>query len=82
MKKIYLVWFRYEKDKEDRIRGAALNWERAELMALNLELHLQSEGQRVFEVGVKTFVHGEMFIDPQMCENRWGKEDFEAISEG
>ena len=72
MKKIYLVWCRYEGDAEDRIRGAALNWERAERMARTLALHCDGA-----EVGVKTFVHGEMFIDPQGCENRWGPDEFE-----
>ena len=30
MKKIYLVWYRLQSDTEDRVRGAALNWQRAE----------------------------------------------------
>jgi len=74
MKKIYLVWCRYEGDEEDRIRGAALNWERAERMARTLELHQSGD----FEVGVKTYVHGEMFVDPEGCDNRWGIDEFEV----
>jgi hypothetical protein len=80
MKKIYLVWYRYKNDTEDRIRGAALNWERAERMAINLEVYLQLEKQEV-EVGVKSYLHGEMFINPENCDNRWGKDEFEVISE-
>jgi len=81
MKKIYLVWYRYEEDTEDRIRGAALNWEKAERMALNLEFYLQLEKRGEVEIGVKSYLHGEMFIDPQRCDNRWGKSDFEVINE-
>jgi len=81
MKKIYLVWFRYKGDTEDRIRGAALNYERAERMALNLELHLQMENRGKVDVDVKTYLHGEMFIDPEGCDNRWDKNEFEVISE-
>jgi len=80
MKKIYLVWYRYEEDTEDRIRGAALNWEKAERMALNLEFYLQLEKRGEVEVGVKSYLHGEMFIDPQRCDNSWGKIEFEAVS--
>ena len=52
MKKLYVVWFKGKTDLEDRIRGVSLNWKKAEQMALNLELHLQSQGESV-EVGVK-----------------------------
>ena len=72
MKKVYLVWCRYEGDTEDRIRGVALNWARAERMARTLEFHLKD-----VEVGVKTFVHGEMFFDADGCDNRWGTDEFE-----
>ena len=72
MKKVYLVWCRSEGDTEDRIRGAALNWERAERMARTLQFHLKD-----VEVGVKTFVHGEMFFDYDGCDNRWGTDEFE-----
>ena len=81
MKKIYLVWYRYKGDTEDRVRGAALNWERAERMALNLEFHLQVENRGKVDVGVKTYLHGEMFIDPEGCDNRWGKNEFEVTNE-
>jgi hypothetical protein len=81
MKKIYMVWYRYKGDREDRIRGAALNWQRAERMALNLEFHLQVKEQEEVEVGVKTYLHGEMFIDSERCNSRWGKNEFEVISE-
>jgi len=81
MKKIYLVWFRYKGDTEDRICGATLNYERAERMALNLELHLQMENRGKVDVDVKTYLHGEMFIDPEGCDNRWDKNEFEVISE-
>ena len=72
MKKIYLVWQREEGDTEDRIRGAALNWERAERMARTLQFHLGN-----VEVGVKTFLHGEMFLDSEGCDNRWSADKFE-----
>ena len=81
MKKIYLVWFRYKGDTEDRIRGVALNWERAECMALSLEFYLQLEKRGEVEVGVKTYLHGEMFIDPEGCDSRWGKSEFEVTNE-
>tara|TARA_E500000081_G_C5954559_1_gene270889 strand:- start:15 stop:251 length:237 start_codon:yes stop_codon:yes gene_type:complete len=74
--KIYLVWYRHKGDGEERIRGAALNWERAEKMALNLELHMKSQGKDV-QVGVKTYLHGQMFVDPEACDNRWSKDQFE-----
>lgn len=76
MKKIYLIWCRYDGDSEDRIRGAALNWVRAERMARTLALHTKDA-----EVGVKTFVHGEMFFDADGCDNRWGADEFEEESQ-
>jgi len=75
--KIYLVWIRYPDDTEDRIRGAALNWERAERMALNLEMHLKSQDRDDFELGIKSYMHGDLFVDSFQCENRWTKADFE-----
>ena len=42
-------------------------------MARTLELHQSGD----FEVGVKTYVHGEMFVDPEGCDNRWGTDEFE-----
>ena len=73
MKKIYLVWCRYEGDEEDRIRGFSLNWQRAERMARTLEFH--SSGS--IEVGVKTYVNGELSLNGDECDNRWGTDDFE-----
>jgi hypothetical protein len=81
MKKIYLVWCRYKGDTEDRIRGVALNYERAERMALNLEFHLQLEKCGEVTVGVKTYLHGEMFTNSEECNSRWGKSEFEVINE-
>ena len=77
MIKIYLVWWRGPDDKEDRIRGAALNWQAAERMALNLELHLKSQGHEP-EVGVRVYQHGELFLNPEHCHNRWDKSEFET----
>ena len=77
MSKIYLVWCRGPEDKEDRIRGAALNWQTAERMALNLELHLKSQGKE-HQVGVKVYLHGELFLDPELCHNSWDKSEFET----
>lgn len=76
MSKIYLVWWRGPEDGEDRIRGAALNWQAAERMAVNLELHLRSAGQEC-SVGVKVYIHGEVSADPDACHNRWDKSEFE-----
>ena len=73
-KKIYLVWIRYPGDTEDRIRGMALNWEKAEKMALHLEWISETK----IEVGVKSYVHGESSIKDDGSEDRWGKESFEV----
>lgn len=80
MKKVYLVWYKLEGDTEDRIRGAALNWERAEKMALDLEFYLQAQGINSFDFGVKTYRHGIMNID--LLENdgsyeSWSKDEFD-----
>jgi len=79
VKKIYLVWYRLDEDSEDRIRGAAINWERAEKMALNLEFHLNAIGIKDFKFGVKSYEHGSMnldLIDNDGCSNSWGVEEF------
>ena len=73
MKKIYLIWCRYEGDEEDRIRGFSLNWQRAERMARTLEFHSSDP----IEVGVKTYIHGELHITDDGCDNRWGTDEFE-----
>ena len=77
MKKIYLVWIRYEHDLEDRIRGVALNWERAERMALNLEMILNAQGKTP-TVGVKSMLHGKISEEPSSHESRWTKERFDT----
>ena len=79
MNKVYLVWYRLEGDSEDRIRGAALNWERAETMALNLEFYLNTQGAKDFRFGVKSYEHGSMrmnLLEDDGCFNSWGKEEF------
>ena len=77
MKKIYLVWVRYKHDLEDRIRGVALNWERAECMALNLEMILRSQGEEPI-IGVKSMLHGKISECPSSHESRWTKESFDT----
>ena len=78
MKKLYVVWFKGKTDLEDRIRCVSLNWKKAEQMALNLELHLQSQGESV-EVGVKSYLDGSISLDdPTGCNYRWSKTEFEA----
>tara|TARA_R100001591_G_scaffold114502_1_gene128931 strand:- start:220 stop:465 length:246 start_codon:yes stop_codon:yes gene_type:complete len=77
--KVYLVWYRLEDDTEDRIRGAALNWERAETMALNLEFYLSTQSTKGFQFGVKSYEHGSMrmnLLEDDGCFNSWGKEEF------
>lgn len=81
MKKIYLVWFRYKGDTEDRIRGVALNWPRAEQMALNLEFQIHLREKEEVEVGVKSYLHGELFPDPEDAHSRWTKNNFEVLDE-
>lgn len=81
MTKLYLVWFRLENDQEDKIRGGALNWERAEKMALNLEFYLKSQGYQNFEFGVKSYEHGSLpldFINTDGCYGKWTKEEFDV----
>ena len=68
--KTYLVWFRIKGETEDRVRGTARNWERAEKMAENLELHLRSESFELEAVGVKSGVHGKLYLD-QDLHQRW-----------
>lgn len=79
MNKVYLVWYRLEGDTEDRIRGAALNWERAETMASNLEFYLSTQGVKDFRFGVKSYEHGSMrmnLLEDDGCFSSWGKEEF------
>jgi len=80
MKKLYVVWFKSKGDVEDKIRGVSLNWKRAEQMALNLELHLRSQGESV-EVGVKSYLDGSISLtDPAGCNYRWSKTEFEVVT--
>ena len=77
--KIYLVWYRIEGEKEDRIRGAARSWETAEKMAENMEFYLNVQGLKNFEFGVKSYEHGLMsfdLINNDGSLSSWGKEEF------
>ena len=81
MKKVYLVWYKLDGDTEDRIRGGALNWERAEKMALHLEFYLQAQGITSFNFGVKTYQHGIMNIDllgNDGAYESWSKDKFDV----
>ena len=68
--KNYLVWYRLKGDDEDRIRGTARNWQRAERMAETLDLHLRASKQPIVAVGVKSGKHGELYHDETM-HMRW-----------
>ena len=79
MKKIYLVWFRPENETEDKIRGIALNWEKAEKMAENLNFHLKITLKCEYEYGVKSYCIHQMpfdLLNDDGCLDRWGPEDF------
>ena len=79
MNKIYLVWYKLKEDKEDRIRGAALTWQRAERMAENLEMHLKSIKIKDFEFGVKSYICNSIGLDiiDDGAAGRWTKDKFE-----
>jgi len=68
--KNYLVWYRLKNEDEDRVRGTARNWQRAEQMAKSLELHLRAHNKPVVSVGVKSGLHGELYHD-QDLHMRW-----------
>ena len=68
--KSYLVWYRIKGEDEDRVRGTANNWERAEKMAKNLEFHMKIEKIELEAVGVKSGIHGELYRD-QDLHHRW-----------
>jgi len=68
--KCYLVWYRLIGDDRDYISGVARNYERAERMAETLELHLQSIDLNVESVGVKSGIHGELYLDEEF-HMRW-----------
>ena len=78
MKKVYLVWYRLQNDTEDRIRGAALNWHRAEKMAENLELMLNIANKTGYSFGVKSYEHGSLScnLDEDGCFGRWEPDEF------
>ena len=79
MKRVYLVWYRPENETEDKIRGVALNWEKAERMAETLATHLQVVLDCNYTYGVKSYVTGDMpfdFIDNDGCFNKWGPDKF------
>ena len=68
--KNYMIWYRLVNDTEDRIRGTARNWQRAERMAETLDLHLRAANYPVKAVGVKSGFHGELYRDGDM-HMRW-----------
>jgi len=68
--KNYLVWYRLKNDEEDRIRGTARNYRRAEQMARSLELYLRSMKIIPEAVGVKSGIHGELYLN-QDLHMRW-----------
>ena len=50
----YLVWYLLEGDSEDRVRGMARNWKRAETMAEQLFYQLKFFDKKdVIQTGVK-----------------------------
>ena len=67
----YLVWYLLEGDKEDRVRGMARNWKRAERMAENLWFILEKVDKvNVVQVGVKKVEHGRLYNENE-SESRW-----------
>ena len=68
--KNYLVWYRLKGEDEDRVRGTASNWERAERMAKNLAFYLGVDKLDIESVGVKSGIHGELYHN-QDLHMRW-----------
>tara|TARA_Y100000034_G_C6533371_1_gene229885 strand:- start:52 stop:294 length:243 start_codon:yes stop_codon:yes gene_type:complete len=68
--KNYLVWYRIKGESEDRIRGAAKNYTRAEQMAKNLAFYLKVDKTNVEAVGVKSGIHGTLYLN-QDFHMRW-----------
>ena len=68
--KCYLVWYKLEGIHNDFVRGVARNYERAEQMAESLYLHLTASGKNVEAVGVKSGIHGELYLDEEL-HMRW-----------
>ena len=76
--KTYLVWYRLDGDKEDRIRGAAHNWSQAEKMADNLAFYLSLVDVK-FDYGVKSYEINVLPVDlinDDGSLDKWGPEDF------
>jgi hypothetical protein len=71
-----LVWYRVEGEPEDRVRGVARNWQRAESMAKTLHMHLVAMGTRVVATGVKRGSHGEIYSDEGLSL-RWSVVPYE-----
>ena len=68
--KCYIVWYRLSGNNYDQIRGVARNHERAERMAETLHLHLKAAGMDVEAVGVKSGIHGELYLNEEL-HMRW-----------
>lgn len=67
----YMVWYRLDGDDFDRIRGMALNYNRAERMAENLDLELRVVKKLpVIATGVKRASHGTIYDDEDLSL-RW-----------
>ena len=67
----YLVWYRLKSDREDRIRGMARNWPRAEKMAEKLYFQLKYINKKnVIQTGVKKLEHGRLYENIE-CSLRW-----------
>ena len=79
MKKIYLVWYRPDNETEDKIRAVALNWERAEAIAENLNFYLKLDLKCNYQYGVKSYIINQLpydLIGDDGCFNSWGPEEF------
>ena len=76
----YLVWYRIEGETEDRVRGVARNWNRAEKMAKTLHLHLKAQGALVVATGVKRGSHGEIYYDGDLSL-RWSVVPYEEVED-
>jgi hypothetical protein len=77
--KAYLIWYRLKGDKEDRIRGVARNWSKAENLAENLAFYLRLSTKEEFEYGVKSYLFNKLPYDLESddgCFGRWGPTEF------
>ena len=77
--KTYLVWYRFKDDTEDRIRGVARSWSKAEKMASNLSFYLKIFQKDKFDYGVKSYLFDKLPRDLENddgCFGRWGPEEF------